>query len=212
MQKKAAKEKTAKEKTAKEDDGEIVSLEIREQQPEYVKLLKTFTTREIEDEEDREASAELLKKVSKARAGMDQERKISVAPLKEEAKRIDEAYKPFLTAADKLIAAIKGAIGRYEIRAHQEAQRLLAAAAEEQDDTQSTALVEQAAATSGQKTQGVSVSTKWDWEVVNLAKVPVEYTYREINAKAVDAAVEAGVRDIPGLKIFQKAIVRAARK
>jgi len=50
-----------------------------------------------------------------------------------------------------------------------------------------------------------SVRMIWDFEVVDLSKVPVEYLM--INEKAVREAIRNGAREIEGVKIFQKPVV-----
>lgn len=42
----------------------------------------------------------------------------------------------------------------------------------------------------------------WDFEVMDMKKIPVEFL--EVNNAAVRAAIKAGRRDIEGLKIYQK--------
>jgi hypothetical protein len=42
----------------------------------------------------------------------------------------------------------------------------------------------------------------WDFEVITLSQVPVEYLL--INGPAVREAIRRGVRDIPGIRIYQK--------
>lgn len=43
----------------------------------------------------------------------------------------------------------------------------------------------------------------WKYEVTNLSEVPGEYTERVINQQAVKDAIKQGVREIPGLRIYQ---------
>ena len=50
-----------------------------------------------------------------------------------------------------------------------------------------------------------SVRMIWDFEVVDLSKVSVEYLM--INEKAVREAIRNGAREIEGVKIFQKPVV-----
>lgn len=47
-----------------------------------------------------------------------------------------------------------------------------------------------------------SVRLIWDFEVEDITKVPAEYI--SINAPAVRAAIKEGIREVPGLKIYQK--------
>lgn len=46
----------------------------------------------------------------------------------------------------------------------------------------------------------------WDFEVVDISKVPAKFLM--VEASAVKAAIRAGVREIPGLKIVEKMQVR----
>ena len=45
----------------------------------------------------------------------------------------------------------------------------------------------------------------WTFEVEDISKVPVEFL--SINSVAVNSAIKSGVREIPGIKIFQKSSV-----
>jgi hypothetical protein len=48
----------------------------------------------------------------------------------------------------------------------------------------------------------VTARLVWDFEIVDESKIPREYLM--VNEKAIRAAIKAGVRDIPGVRIFQK--------
>ena len=43
---------------------------------------------------------------------------------------------------------------------------------------------------------------KWVWELENEALIPREYL--SLDSKKVDEAVKQGVRNIPGIKVFEK--------
>lgn len=47
-----------------------------------------------------------------------------------------------------------------------------------------------------------SIRARWTYEVVDLAKVPREYL--ALNPTKVNAAIKAGLRECPGLRIFQE--------
>ena len=51
-----------------------------------------------------------------------------------------------------------------------------------------------------------SISKKWTFEIVDQKLIPDDYW--QVNEKAIQFSVDAGVRQIPGVKIFQKANVR----
>lgn len=47
----------------------------------------------------------------------------------------------------------------------------------------------------------ISAKKVWEFEVIDESKVPNEF--KIVNEKAIRAAVKAGVRNIPGVKIYQ---------
>lgn len=51
---------------------------------------------------------------------------------------------------------------------------------------------------------GASVHTRktWAWELADLKQVPIDYL--QVNSQKLNAAVKAGVRNIPGINIFEK--------
>jgi len=58
------------------------------------------------------------------------------------------------------------------------------------------------------RTESGSASTRmvWTWEISDAKQVPAEYL--AVDVKAVDAAVKAGIREIVGIKIFERPDVR----
>lgn len=94
-------------------------------------------------------------------------------------------------------------------REEEERQLKIAQAAEDVGDTRTAdAIVDVAAsakpAPSTVRSQNVTVSARKDWthEVVDLNKVPRKYLV--LSPAAVNADIRAGVRDIEGLRIFEK--------
>ena len=57
------------------------------------------------------------------------------------------------------------------------------------------------------KTKGAT--RVWDFEILDLEKVPTQYLKREVNRAMVLAAARGGLKDIPGLRLFQKTDIRA---
>lgn len=56
-----------------------------------------------------------------------------------------------------------------------------------------------------QSGENASVRMVWAFEIKDIAQIPSEYLV--LNEKAVREAIKAGVREIPGLKIYQKPTV-----
>lgn len=62
---------------------------------------------------------------------------------------------------------------------------------------------------------GLSLGEKWTWEATNIELVPEQYTKRVVDDDAVEAAIKAGVREIPGLLLTRTDVGKrqpAARK
>ena len=57
-------------------------------------------------------------------------------------------------------------------------------------------------------TTGNTVVKKvWDYDLINIDEVPTQYVKKELIASAVRKAVNDGVREIAGIKIYQKTVV-----
>ena len=56
-----------------------------------------------------------------------------------------------------------------------------------------------------QSGENASVRMVWAFDIKDIAQIPSEYLV--LNEKAVREAIKAGVREIPGLKIYQKPTV-----
>ncbi len=69
------------------------------------------------------------------------------------------------------------------------------------------ALVKAAQAAQPVRTKGVAVTQSWDWELVDESAVPEHL--KSCDVKKVTAAVKAGAREIPGIRIFEVAKVVA---
>ena len=49
------------------------------------------------------------------------------------------------------------------------------------------------------------IKKTWDYEIVDINKIPKEYVQVVENKPAIKAAIAAGIREIEGIKIFEKA-------
>ena len=50
----------------------------------------------------------------------------------------------------------------------------------------------------------LAFTSRWSYELVDLAKVPDEFTTRVLDKQAIRAALSSGCREIPGLRIFEE--------
>ena len=70
-------------------------------------------------------------------------------------------------------------------------------------------VVEQQKVTRADTGAAVHMRKEWTWEIKDISKVPAEYL--EVKKTAVNQAVKAGIREIPGIKIYEteKAVLRS---
>lgn len=183
---------------------------------ENVEFLGVVRDYVIQSDEEYEDAAELLKVVKHKFKVLDEERTVSVKPLNDEVREINAWFKPALDRLKDCEGELKKIMGAYSLRKQEEQQRLLAEAAKAAEAALVTAtdpqadvmaLVQQATATQAPKVAGVSVSRIWKWELVDPAQVPMEYW--SIDPAKLDAAVKAGAREIPGVRVFEDARVIA---
>jgi hypothetical protein len=163
---------------------------------------------------------ELLTLAATTAKRVDEERRRITDPLKRQAKEIEDAVRPLATALDALITAGKRKVLDWQ-RAEQERarkereerERLEAEArriAQQQAEAQHrpvelpAPLPPVAEAPRGVRTDygTAAVRKVWTFEVVEEGQVP--RSFLTVNEQAIRAAVNAGTREIPGVRIFQR--------
>lgn len=191
------------------DEKEKLAQDAAEESATILALVQTF---EVTTKESFEECAAILKDVTHRIKFLDEERKLSVEPLNQEVKRINGWFKPALDRLKDIQTKIKGAMGRYELRQREEAQRLMALAAAEarrvlvtDPEGMQTAqgLVMQSAAAQAPQVAGVSGREVWTWEVEDESKLDRRFLMP--NPQAIEAWVKQhGDRDVPaGVKVVR---------
>ena len=202
--------------TAPTATKEVVKARAFEAAKENIEFLEVVKEYVIQNDDEYADAAELLKVVKHKFKVLDDERTISVKPLNDEVKEINAWFKPALDRLKECETALKKIMGSYSLAKQQEQQRLLAEASKAAEAALVTAsnpqqnvmqLVQQATAAQAPKVAGVSVSKVWKWELVDPAQVPAEYW--SIDPAKLDAALKAGVREIPGVRVYEDARVVA---
>jgi len=174
----------------------------------------------VVDEADAKIAANMLGQIAKAKKTVEEKRKFFVAPLNEQVKRINDLFKQITTPLEKAEATLKAKVLAYrqeQERKRQEEEEALRRLAETQQRK-----MEKLAAKNGMPipppipmpvmprqektinsgTTQLTARTVWDFEIVDESKVPREFLM--VNEKALRAAIKTGVRNIPGVKIFQR--------
>jgi len=191
--------------------------EFKEQATTAGALVENASRLKVTDKTSLSHATSTLTQVCKVKKGYEDLRKKLVKPIKAAAKNIDDFFKmksrPIVNAEGHL---------RKEILDYQDAEdqkRRDAEARErrEHEAAQKTArnlgmgsLPAPLPALPPEKTTrtatGSATTTKrWTFEVVDLSKVPVDFV--QIDAPMANASIRSGVREIPGLKIFEKSVL-----
>lgn len=130
---------------------------------------------------------------------IEESRKDLVEPLNAEVKRINNKYKGWLQLLKEGQEVIDNKLARYKLA---EQQAVLAI----KEEAHERGLDDYCVVTEREVTRGnlaaASVSEVWDYEVVEEEKVPRAYCVP--SAGKLRAAVNAGEREIEGVRIFQK--------
>jgi hypothetical protein len=172
---------------------------------------------------------ELLTLAATTRSRVEDARRQITDPLKRQAKEIEDAVRPVMTALDALITLGKTKVLGWQRaeaervrKEREERERLEAEAlriAQQQAEAQRrpvevpVPLPPVQEAPRGVRTDygTASVRRVWDFEIVDPAKLPAHFVMP--NEQAIRGAVRAGAREISGVRIFQRddLAVRAAR-
>lgn len=179
----------------------------------------------ITDAETLQIAVTLAKSGKKIEDLIENKRKEITAPILEEKKMIDDHAKSLIADLNKAVQVVRDQIKGFELkeRQKQEAIRLEllqqqrkleeelrnSVKADTEEDlsvkSQELAAMKEVSAQMVQapKTQnGVTIALSWDFEIQDANLVPVQYMI--IDERKIKAAISAGVREIKGVKIFQK--------
>lgn len=184
--------------------------------PPAAALLKQVEVFTVTGPGDVTLATELLVRLKTLDGTLEAKRKEFTKPLKDEAKRIEAQFKPTadaLTRADALLRqkllSYREVTEREAAKARNELVAQAEAAAEAGDNEQALVLSQQAmstdsglAVTTPTDNGSVQVKHVWAFEVDDMGAVPPEYF--TLDEAKVRAAVRAGTRQIPGIRIFQR--------
>jgi hypothetical protein len=175
----------------------------------------------IDSDEANEKAASLLSMIKGAFNKAEEERRALTDPLNAVIKNLNKRYKDTLTGPLATAeAVIKSKITEYLQRKRAEAEAAAAALREKAERARSEgrkeALINQAEAAlvagSERTVRGIyggtaSLRKRWVFDVAELDVVPREFLM--VDGDKVRDAIKNGVRDIPGIKIYQEETVAA---
>jgi len=157
----------------------------------------------------------MLVQLKQMKQQVEDKKNFVVKPLKEHVKRLEAMFKPTLEKLDVANQSIRTKVLAYREEAaaaqREEQAKLMEKATEAQeagDNESALALATQAQEQMTlQKTNhldegSVQAKSVWTFEVTDFGAVPHEFF--TLDEKKVNAAIRAGQRDVPGIRIFQK--------
>lgn len=173
---------------------------------ESMRFYEIIKDHEIEDEQEYGEASDLLKATKGKIKLLDQERTLTVKPLNDQVREINSWYKKPLDKLKTIESALKKMLAQYQLKQREEQARLLEeAASEKTDHAKAQVLVMQAAKKATPAVSGVSVREVWKWDLVDESQVPQKYY--SVDPAKIEAAVKAGEREIPGVRIYKEARV-----
>lgn len=182
-----------------------------------VEVAKEVTDIEVTDEKSYEACSELLSRLARAKKGFTKVRDTFIKPGKVRLKRAEEFIKAHEEPVTIARALAKGMMESFIDERDRKTAAAEAKALEEHDKETKTARNlgmakpdAPMAAPVPEKTvrtiEGSSSAGKrWTFEVVDFTKVADGW--KKIDDPVVNSAIRNGMREAPGLKIFQKTVI-----
>jgi len=167
-------------------------------------LLVALGSFHVTNQQQMNAAGEFLKEVKSKWRAIDQLRKDLGEPLRGKLQEIQNYFKPALDSLAKAEGVLKLKISEGNTRAQQAQQAALEAAqqAHAQGNVQATAAASQAAAQADvAMPQGVHQSSRIKFEIVDPSQLPGNFWSPDV-AK-IQAAINAGHRQIPGVRIWE---------
>ena len=183
--------------------NEIVKIE-KENKP-VVRKAEALTIKLSADET---AAYDILKAIKERVGFIEKKRKEITQPLNASLKAANALFKELsspLKEADSIIRdKILAFRRRREEQAAKKQERLEAKAEEaeeEGDEERAEELTEKAESVTPKVGESV-VAKRWTYKVVNITQVPRQYLI--LDSPTIREAIRAGVRDIPGIEIYQE--------
>lgn len=180
----------------------------------------------IKDNESFAYAGEFARKIKQAQKQVDDTRKGMTRPLDESKKKIMDLFRPIEDRIAELERSVKGSMLAYQAEVDRKIRE--EREAKEKKDREEMEQKLKDAAFFGESTvdidepkaeeafinvapvaTGVSTKMVWTFEIVDESKLPREML--SVDERKIKAAVDFGVRDIPGLKIYQKPVMAIRR-
>jgi malate synthase len=169
------------------------------------------------DQEQADKANDILKTITNGLKQIEDKRKSFTAPLNQSLKEINATFKQIVEPIENAKSALTKRLMQWR---SQEQERIRQEQEKARKEEERRLKIQEAHAAKGHNCKetitpvlapmpfSVNDTTKtqlrWTYEVVDVSQVPLQYMI--IDGPEITKAVREGVRDIPGVKIFQKEI------
>lgn len=203
-----------------QQDVRVLALQKQAQEIEQQARTMTVTADTLDD------AANALASIARLKKGIEERRVSWVKPLNDTVKKVNDWFKSVaapLESADKLL---RGKIQTYqaeEARRRREEEERLRKLAEKEHAKQvakaerkgeepppppPTVVVPGPATTIRSSAGTVSTTKVWDFEIVDESQIPREFLM--VDTTKIRKVVQAGLRNIPGVRIYERDQLRVA--
>ena len=159
-------------------------------------ILQTANTLQVTGETHKQA-IDLLALTGEAKKQLEAKRKVAVDPLNKKVKEINAFFRSLAEPFETADRVLRGKV--LQFRSEEEKRRK--EAEEKLRETSQFAVVPQLAKTQRAELGQAIAQKVWEFEVVDPKQVPRDYL--RVDESAIRRAIMQGIRNIPGVKIYQ---------
>lgn len=168
----------------------------------------------IDNDTQESVATNILSMIAVSKKTLEEQRKFLVKPLNDHVKAINNRFKLYSEPLNQADAIIRKKVLDYkklkEQRRLEEERKVREAAEEEQARLAMSGIktplpepvVPKAPATTRAELGSTNIKKVWTFEIVDESQIPREYL--TVNTKKIAAVVKAGIRNIPGVRIYQQ--------
>ena len=184
-----------------EEEKQKQLLELQKEHKSIIERVKEIVVNSLDTLQD---AVSLTKETKRNFDGFEKLRKFHTAGIKKEIKIIEAEYKPFTTTMKEIEGLLKDKIIIYQDEQEKKFKKEAVKAekkGEEAPPPPPPIHIEK------EKISGLTMKKVWNYDVVDIAKVPATFSGVQIlivDSKAVRKFISAGIREIPGLRIHEE--------
>ena len=166
---------------------------------------------EIPDADEYAVAADLVKQVAAEVKVWEEQQELATRKLKDEYDMRRAVFSPIIKRLKTTKDKLKAMVGAYALKLAQEQQRKMLEVQNAATPSEKTELMRDARATTAPEKKGITNKFVNVAELEDIEQVPEKYLRLVVDMELVQADVDAGVKDIPGIRIEQRALTTVRR-